>query len=287
MSSRRKFLVSSTAASIAVTFSSISFGTSSNAARQIALLSDTHIPADAMNEYRGFFPVKNLKKAVEEILQSEASFALLCGDAARLEGKPDDYAQLKELLSPITSKMRMEIALGNHDDRANFLKVFEGDKSSPLAGKKHVSVVDFGVQRWILLDSLMFVDKVPGLLGQEQRQWLDDYLSKNSGLPIVLMVHHTLGDRDGDLLDADKLLSIAKKHSDVKAIIFGHSHVWSQEKIDGLWHINLPAVGYNFAEEQPIGWVLASIEPNQIVLELHAIGGNKKDVGNRHVISFA
>jgi 3',5'-cyclic AMP phosphodiesterase CpdA len=244
----------------------------------LALLSDSHIAADPANEYRGFRPTENLAKVIAQVVQSPSQHALLCGDAARLEGKADDYQQLKKLLVPLQSKMSIEIALGNHDDRANFWSVFgKPDSNSPLAGKKHVTVADLGPQRWIVLDSLMYVDKVPGFLGTDQRGWLKKLLEQEQAKPVFLMVHHTLGEGDGDLLDTERLLSIAHAFPQVKGIVFGHSHRWSIEKKNSLWWINLPAIGYNFGEDQPVGWVQAQLSPSELKLTLQAIGGNQRD----------
>ena len=275
MNPRRHFMTTLGASTLALSLRHVSLGQSNSEAMQIALLSDTHLHEDPSHEYRRFRPYDNLVQASNQVLASEAKFALLCGDAARLEGKKEDYIQLKKLLEPIISKMKMDIALGNHDDRTNFWTVFDNrplDKS--LAGKKHVSVADLGSQRWIVLDSLMYVDKTPGFLGQEQRDWLDKFLGNDITRPVVLMVHHTLGQRDGDLLDTERLLAIAQKHSHVKAIVFGHSHQWRIEQREKLWWINLPALGYNFADDQPLGWVKAELRADELRLTLKAIGGN-------------
>ncbi len=287
MNPRRQFLTFLGASSLALSLRHVSLGQGTTGGMKIALLSDTHLHADPIHEYRGFRPYDNLLEASNQVLASDAEFALLCGDAARLDGKKEDYDQLKKLLEPITRKMKMEIALGNHDDRANFWKVFSDrpiDKT--LAGKKHVSVADLGTQRWIVLDSLMYVDKTPGFLGLEQRDWLDRFLGSDSVRPVVLMVHHTLGQRDGDLLDTERLLAIAKKHSHVKAIVFGHSHQWRIEQSEQLWLINLPALGYNFADDQPIGWVKAELRQDALLLTLSAIGGNTAEHGKTHTLGW-
>ncbi|HEY0075290.1 MAG TPA: hypothetical protein VGB77_14415, partial [Abditibacteriaceae bacterium] len=40
----------------------------------------------------------------------------------------------------------------------------------------------------------------------------------------------------------------------VKALIFGHTHRWEFREKDGIHLVNLPAVAYSFAKEQPTGW---------------------------------
>lgn len=275
LATRRAFISAAGVAAVGLTVQKWAIANANLGPQRIALISDTHIHTDPTNEYRGFRPSENLKTSVGQILQQDFACTLLCGDAARANGQKGDYERLKEFVKPLQDKMPLHIALGNHDDRDNFLSVFpSASGTKPLAGKKHVSVIDFGVQRWIVLDSLMYVDKVPGFLGEEQRDWLDKYLSEGSKIPTILMVHHTLGPHDGELLDAERLIAIAHKHSNVRGIIFGHSHVWSINEIDGLWHINLPAVGYNFADVQPVGWVAAELTERSLQLDLKAVGGN-------------
>jgi 3',5'-cyclic-AMP phosphodiesterase len=273
--SRRAFLSTVSATALTVCVSHYSIGRTASAGTRIALLSDTHIHGDPHHEYRGFYPYENLKKAVEQVVGGEFTCSLLCGDAARLDGTKEDYLRLQELVKPLSDKMPLHMALGNHDDRNNFWSVFgAGDTARPLAGKKHVTVIDFEEQRWIVLDSLMYVDKTPGFLGEEQRNWLSQYLENHGDLPTILMVHHTLGPRDGELLDAERLIAIAQKHSHVKGIVFGHSHHWHIEKTGQLWFINLPALGYNFADTEPVGWVTAELSRNSLQLKLNPIAGN-------------
>lgn len=276
---RRKFLTTFGAATLGLGLRHLTLAEEIGNSQEfpIALFSDTHIHANPGESYRGFRPYDNLIRTVRGIVATNAQFALLCGDAARLEGRKEDYQSLQGLLAPIKSKMNLEIALGNHDDRENFFSVFgQSQTVDVLRGKKHVVMIDFAVQRWILLDSLMYVDKAPGHLGKEQRDWLDQILDRDASKPIVLMVHHTLGDGDGDLLDGDRLLTIAHSHPHVKAIVYGHSHRWNIQREKRLWLINLPAVGYNFEDEQPLGWILANLGSTGMSLKLHAIGGDLK-----------
>src|SRR5688572_9439974 len=185
----------------------------------LALLSDTHIPADRVNGSRGFNPWENLKKVVPQVQEVRPEGVILCGDAARLEGLEGDYKELRALLEPVAAISPIVIGLGNHDDRLNFNKAFTQSAGNKAGVKdKHVVVLEEEVARIVVLDSLLYVNKVPGLLGKEQRKWLGDYLATNADKPIVLFVHHTLEDNDGDLLDAKSLFEIVTPHQQVKAI---------------------------------------------------------------------
>ncbi|MBN2130375.1 MAG: metallophosphoesterase [Sedimentisphaerales bacterium] len=240
-----------------------------------AFVSDTHVPADPENNYRGFYPYRNLQKVVTQIAADLPRGAIITGDLARLEGLPGDYANAAKLLAPLTNERPVCVALGNHDHRANFLGAFKKpDGVRQSVRGKHVIITEAGPVRLIVLDSLMFTNKVPGLLGQAQRNWLRSYLSTSDDKPILLFFHHTLGEGDGDLLDAPRLFDIVRPASNVKALVFGHSHAYSYAELEGIHLINLPATGYNFNDAQPVGWVEAQLTADGAAFELHAVGGN-------------
>lgn len=245
-----------------------------------AFLSDTHVRAYKGEQYRGFFPYKNLETVVEQVLGSQSEFMLIDGDVARLDGQLGDYVAVKDIIDPVSGKIPVAMALGNHDDRDNFTNIF----SKPEPGKqdvrkKHVLLLDFGEFNFILLDSLMFANKTPGLLGHEQRIWLHKFLKTPDKKPVFLFVHHTLGDGDSDLLDSDRFFNIILPHKKVKAVFYGHSHVYKISEREHIKLINIPAIGYNFTDSQPVGWLEAEFSTEKVLLKLHAIGGNTEEDG--------
>ncbi|WP_321472056.1 metallophosphoesterase [uncultured Paludibaculum sp.] len=245
-----------------------------------ALISDTHIPADASDSYRGFNPVANLKKVVAEIEAAKPEAVLHCGDVARLQGLPQDYQAVQALLQPLSAKVPMAMALGNHDHRKNFLDVFGKSQTGIQSVQhKHVLVVEGPTVRVIVLDSLIEANSTPGLLGKGQRTWLAEYLKASSDLPTLLFVHHTLDDGDTSLLDAPRLFEIVKPHRKVKAILYGHSHAYKYEAWEGVHLLNLPAVGYNFDDKEPVGWVESRLGKDGGAFTLHAFGGNTEKNG--------
>jgi Icc protein len=246
----------------------------------LALLSDTHIPADPKNGYRNFLPTENLKSIVTQVLAAQPEAIILNGDAARTTGELADYAVVKELLAPLAAEHPIYFTLGNHDDRDNFHKVFDHPAGAVQDVKeKHVLVVEHPALRFVLLDSLLHVSKTPGFLGKAQRDWLAQHLEKSDARATVLFVHHTLGDGDTDLLDAERLFRIIKPHKKVKAIFYGHSHQYRFSEQQGVHLVNIPAVGYNFNDNEPVGWTDAVFTSSGVELALKALGGNRKDDG--------
>jgi 3',5'-cyclic AMP phosphodiesterase CpdA len=250
-----------------------------------ALLSDTHIAADQENQYRGFFPYENLSQVIPQVQKVKPDGVIINGDVARLTGESADYQNVRRLLDPLAREVPVYMGMGNHDDRKHFLEVFPSDDQAPVQDK-HISIIDSTPVRIILLDSLLYVDKVAGLLGKQQREWLDQYLGTSGTRPTVLFVHHTLGDGDTDLLDAGRMFDVIRPYKQVKAVFYGHSHRYHIEEADGLQLINLPAVGYNFNDEQPTGWVDALFDESGVKLTLHANGGNMAENGQTREISW-
>jgi 3',5'-cyclic AMP phosphodiesterase CpdA len=264
---------------------------SSEKSLHLALLSDTHVAADSKNENRKFLPWvlpwDNLKRTVTEVMEARPQAALLNGDIARLTGELDDYRAVQTLLSPLAEQCPVYLGLGNHDSRENFLKVFTTPAGTEQSVRdKHVLVVEQPFQRIILLDSLLYSNKTAGLLGKVQREWLDKYLASTDRRPHILFVHHTLGDADGELLDAESLFRIVKPYSKVKAIFYGHSHEYAYAERYGIHLINLPAVGYNFADKEPVGWVDAHFSPEGVDLTLRAFGGNRENDGQTKSLAW-
>jgi 3',5'-cyclic AMP phosphodiesterase CpdA len=252
-----------------------------------ALLSDTHVPADAKNEYRKFLPWENLKSVVPQVIESHPEGVVLNGDAARLTGELADYEAVKQLMAPLAGGTPVYIGLGNHDDRDNFFKVFDRPSANrqQVAGK-HVLVIARPSLRLILLDSLLYVNKAAGLLGKTQREWLARYLAEPDVRPAVIFVHHTLGDGDGDLLDVDRLFQLTRPHKTVKAIFYGHSHKYTFSQEDGIHLINIPAVGYNFSDDEPVGWVDAMFTAKGVDLKLRAFAGNRAADGQSRSLTW-
>ena len=246
-----------------------------------AILSDTHLSADPKNEFRGFRPYDNLARVIPEVRKANPEVVLINGDLARLEGLPADYDLLKTMLQPLSDQIPMCLSLGNHDDRKNFLATLgKTRKGQPQPVQdKNVLVVEQPPVRIVVLDSLMAVNQAPGLLGKSQRGWLDGYLKSSDETPILIFVHHTVDDSDSGLLDADRLLAIVTPHRKVKAILYGHSHMYRYTQVAGIHLINVPAIGYNFADSEPIGWVDSIITKDGGEFTLHAFAGNAQQNG--------
>lgn len=284
--SRRQFLLRSLAAG-----AGLALGPALQAATKRtdpdfwALLSDVHLAADPKQLGRGINMTDHFTTVARELiaLPKRPAGVFISGDCAFNSGEKGDYAQLTSLLGPLRGEqMPIHLALGNHDHRERFWEVLEQEKAAkrPLADRQ-VALLRTPRANWLVLDSLEKTLSTPGLLGQEQLDWLANALDENRKKPALVMIHHNPGLTGNiGLKDTTALLEIIRPRKQVKAYIFGHTHKWRIWQDDsGIHLINLPPVAYVFQEGDPAGWVHARLEGKGLRLELRCVDATHKDHG--------
>jgi Icc protein len=238
-----------------------------------ALLSDTHIPADPLSHYRGFYPYRNLQEVTAQIAGNLPDGVVITGDLARLRGEPNAYENLRALLTPL-ARRPIHLGLGNHDDRDNFFRTFrDWHDDAGAVEKKHVVTAQTGPVRLIVLDTLLTVNATSGELGELQRTWLQTVLGTCDDTPTILFLHHT---PNFELLDTRRLFEIIKPVGKIKAVVYGHSHKYEYSAAAGIHLINLPATGFTLTGGQPVGWVEAKLTEKGGEFTLHAISGDRQ-----------
>lgn len=257
-----------------------------------ALFSDLHIKTedDSAKPPKSLFhynPHEHLTRAVREALAAKPDGLLITGDLARLTGDVENYTRLGGFLAPLAPKIPYFSVMGNHDDRDHFAQVF----SKPMPEKQSlpgrlVLVLEQQPVRFILLDSQLGVNKTPGHLGAEQLEWLRGFLAKSDDRPTILCFHHNPTKAVADFEDFPQLLDIIRPCAKVKAIIYGHSHVYDYAEQDGIHWLNLPALGYSFSADQPVGWVDARLTAQAGEFTLHAIAGPGSQDGKTRTLKW-
>ncbi len=295
--SRRAFLLTSAVGGITVLTQRV-FGAGAAgpaAASHWALMSDTHIDADAATEARGAVMAANLERVREEILGHSDRFeaGFLNGDCAYLSGLPGDYATLGGLLKPFSEAgLPLHFNMGNHDDRGPFCEAFAAQRpESPPVEGKHVTVLETPLVNWFLVDSLQRVNNVTGEIGEAQREWLARALDERPDKPAIVMGHHNLQETPGEkngkpyvtgIEDTLAFRDLLVARRQVKAYVFGHTHNWSlsqPEHMAGLHLINLPPVAYVFDAARPNGWTHATVREEGLTLTLRALDKSHPEHG--------
>jgi 3',5'-cyclic-AMP phosphodiesterase len=293
--SRRRWIKGSLAAALVPAWSKAQ---EAAAAETWVLFSDTHIAADAKLESRGAVMAEHLARCVNQVLKIEQKpfGVLLNGDVAFLDGQKEDYDTFLSVISPLReSAIQIHCTLGNHDDRKNFIAAMTSPQDPHPVEGKHVEVLSSATMNWVLLDSLLEINKTPGQLGEAQLGWLDRTLSSLADKPTVVMSHHNPqgpvpeGKKATGMLDSDALFTVLARHKKVKALIYGHTHTWEHKlhEATGIHLINLPPVAYVFNQAKPNGWVMARATAEKLELELRALNPAHEQHGGKIVVSWA
>lgn len=243
-----------------------------------ALLADTHLPADRTKTQRGISMVGHFQTVTQQLLALPRRPAgiLIAGDLALNSGEAADYATLRELLRPLSAaRYPVHLALGNHDHRERFLDALTEQPAAQRPVATHlVAIIPGWRANWFLLDSLEQTLSTPGLLGDAQLNWLAEALDRHSDKPALIVLHHNLDAKNGafSLKDAPGLFEVIRPRKQVKACVFGHTHLWrTWTDESGIHCVNLPPVAYTFQPADPSGWVQAALARNGVKLKLRCV----------------
>jgi len=108
----------------------------------------------------------------------------------------------------------------NHDDKSNLFQAFNTELQSAF---------QLGDWQNITLDSVR-INKVNDLLNEDWLRFLDDTISNSTAKYIFVYLHHSIipmnSDWDGELsLENPKdFFAVVERHSNVKAIAWGHAY---------------------------------------------------------------
>ncbi len=237
-------------------------------ARRWALISDTHISADRDKVVRKSNMADNLALVSAQVAAWKPQQVLFAGDIAFAKGLPEDYVAFESLIEPIRAlKVPLQYMTGNHDHREH-IQVALGARET--IGGKLVHTATDGAVRWIFLDTLEKVNGWSGRVGPEQREWLREQLESDS-TPTIVCIHHNPQRGLFGLMDARSFVRAVTAQACVKAIVYGHTHIFGIEQVDGIYHINLPPSGYLFDPRRPLGWLGVEVTPDDLTLTLHCV----------------
>ena len=258
------------------------------------LMADTHVCADRNKVEHECNPDQTFQQAVKDILELKPLPArlIVAGDCVYIHGRPEDYETLKEFLTPLRNAgIAIFLAMGNHDNRDAFQKVFPDAaivNGSSLTDRK-AAVIETKHANWFLLDSLEKTNFTPGTFGEEQLKWLAEQLDKHPSKPALLVAHHGLKvvPDDNQLADTEAFLNVVSPRKQVKCYFFGHSHVWSlSQRPDGMHLVNLPANAWLFNDRPPRGFVDAKIGRTKIDLTLRCLNHDDARHGEKYRLEW-
>ncbi len=154
----------------------------------IAQLTDLHVRAPNQLVNGHIDTNGHARRAVNAVrkLKPRPDLILLTGDLTDC-GLPEEYAHLREILSPL-GEIPYYVIPGNHDRREPLRQAFADHAYLPATGPL-CYCHDEGPLRWIALDSTV-EGEVWGEIDSAQLQWLSQLLHQDADHPTVLFLHH-------------------------------------------------------------------------------------------------
>jgi 3',5'-cyclic AMP phosphodiesterase CpdA len=248
-----------------------------------AWCSDIHVAADESARLNGQTMLENLRAFVDDVGSARQSprGLLINGDMSLLDGQRGDYETMMRVLRPIVDDgVPLHFTLGNHDHREHFQQALAPATPEEQELGKHVGIVEDDDLRMVILDSLERTNVTGGAIGPAQLDWLARSLDNAPDVPTIVFVHHHLNaSKRSALHDTKALMNVLRPRAQAKAVVYGHTHVWNVQRIDGIYAINLPAVGYKFHRREPLGWCAFRPLPGGGELQLRCVGGEMRHNG--------
>lgn len=182
----------------------------------------------------GLDPFRRLETGIAHVnaYHPDADGVVITGDLTH-HGDVVSYRRLKTLLDRFIPPLFL--AVGNHDNRENFLSVFSETETDENGFVQRV--VDFADCRAIILDSLFappydYPVSHAGFLCRERMEWLDSALAaaKEAGKPALIFMHHpphSTGFTGMDLIklaNEEEFYALLETHGNVRHIFAGHVH---------------------------------------------------------------
>jgi len=214
-------------------------------------ISDLHIKRPGKLSYRVVDCAAMLARCVEEILRlpQQPDAIVITGDLVDF-GRLDEYAHLRELLSPLP--MPYYLLPGNHDERGALRQAF-ADHAYLRQWQPYVQyAIDDWPVRLVALDTVI-PGEGGGRLDAERLAWLERTLAAERTKPTLVLMHHPpfptlIGHMDEIGLEgSDQLAAVISRHPQVERILCGHLHRPIQYRFAGTLASTSPSPAHQVA----------------------------------------
>ncbi|MFT5220209.1 MAG: Icc protein [Planctomycetota bacterium] len=251
---------------------------------RVAQITDTHLTAEPGSKLYGVDTALSLQNIIEQIqqLDKKPELIIASGDVAE-DGAIETYQRFCGLLAEV--KIPIYLLPGNHDDLSNMQTVFN---SAEFLCVDATSIHDWG---FIFVNSKV-ADQSHGHVDATALNELEKNIIKMKDQPILVAIHHTPSrvcpSFGCQLENATEFTELLNRHSNVKGVIAGHTHLAFEENTRQHTQYTTPST-FAKATHAQAGesvdhddfWASHSLDGSQQgfrILDLHPEGGIHSEV---------
>ena len=192
----------------------------------VAQITDLHIGFDRDNPHE--INVRRLNMVIDELMtmQPKPVVLVVSGDLVENGDDIDAYQHMRALVGRWDGPVLW--AIGNHDDRANFLAIVDGVPTDQNGFVQYEA--DHEGLRFIVLDTLD-PGRHGGMMCEQRIAWLADRLAERTEDPTVIILHHPPVDTGIDWMSAlsceqwvQRLNAVVEPARQVVGMMTGHVH---------------------------------------------------------------
>jgi len=210
---------------------------------QFVQITDTHLIEAEDGQLIGLETTDSLECVLNSVKADTGpfDFFVVSGDLSQ-DGSLTSYQRLHQALAPFDVPSFW--FAGNHDNMSNMRIASEGTEHlNNVIRTKHWQLVLLNSQ----VEGCVF-----GNLADDQFELLETALNQRPDLHTLISLHHHPIPMESGWMDeigvknGERLMTIAKKHDNVKCILWGHVHQESDRMVDGIRMLSTPSTCVQF-----------------------------------------
>lgn len=245
-------------------------------------LSDSHLFAEADGKLLGMDTCASLQRVIEQVQQEQPGIDLILatGDLSQ-DGSLESYERFRRLTEAFATPVRW--LAGNHDEVPPM-------QAACADSTLLEPVIDVGAWRVVMLDSSI-PGAVPGFLADSQLELLERALSEAPERHHLICLHHhpvSIGCKWMEpigLRNPDTLFAILERHSQARAVLWGHIHQEFDQQRGNLRLLASPSTCVQFAPGSE-DFQVSNEAPGYRWLRLHSDGRLETGVSRVTGITF-
>ncbi len=210
---------------------------------RIAQITDTHLYSDPGGELLGLNTRRSLEQVIDLVMSARQPDLVVSSGDLTHDGSPQAYQQVRDCFRRIG--VPVYSLPGNHDE---VVTLNDCMNSNPF-----LCVRSARINSWqmLFLDSTV-TGSDGGYLRKAELDALDTELASYPDLPTLIWLHHQpvpLGSRWLDSMAVDNpqaFFDITDRHSQVRAILWGHVHQSFEQQRNGVQLLAAPSTCIQF-----------------------------------------